>query len=749
MLRACSIHLDLEELCKSIPTTTYPEQTSVAVDCTLGLCLGNLLEPSIVVADALQAVTRDSAGDVSQMASTVHGPAYPQVPGIFPRHDHPSSLNGSYPQPAYHSFDASQSVASTPAATPPPPRAPSQQSMAYSMNGGPVMHALPPGSSNSFGGYPDPNGYAQQQYYTNGMKPQIYTAVYSSVSVYEMEVNGVAVMRRRSDSWLNATQILKVAGVEKGKRTKVLEKEILVGKHEKVQGGYGKYQGTWIDYVRGREFCRQYGVEELLRPLLEHDLDQDGINGMQPSHETPTKEQALAAQRKSMYNTSGSRPMTQSSNGTFFKNMSSTAVNAVQALNRTRYDSPGRSMEGRRSAGPRRASQQPTASQESMYPGGSQQSLHSLTSQDSFSGNVQHGSSFGYGANFADFPNTDAQEPPRKRPRYTSQNSFNNNLDPGLELSMRDGSPTEPNDSFISQQNQSFMAEGVFGLEPLPPPRSAMELEHKQLLMDLFIESSRTDFDDDPAFLTLSGEELEITIDESNNTALHWAAALARIPLVRQLLKKGVNINRTNSGGETALIAACKVRNNHDYNTFSELLELLGPIIEVRDSRGRTLLHHIAVTSAMKARAGMGRYYLESLLEFVVHSSASSSQEQAYHGSGSSQRQQNTISLGRFMSEVVNAQDKSGDTALNLAARTGTRVIIDQLIEVGADPHIGNHGGLAPTDFGVANEVKDQSQGAYMASMDGTGNGVNSSQASFAEAQNDLVRCEFSPLLTY
>lgn len=67
------------------------------------------------------------------------------------------------------------------------------------------------------------------------------------MSVYEMTVNNVAVMRRRDDDWLNATQILKVAGVEKGKRTKVLEKEILIGVHEKVQGGYGKYQGTWYE----------------------------------------------------------------------------------------------------------------------------------------------------------------------------------------------------------------------------------------------------------------------------------------------------------------------------------------------------------------------------------------------------------------------------------------------------------------------------------------------------------------------
>jgi hypothetical protein len=73
----------------------------------------------------------------------------------------------------------------------------------------------------------------------------IYSAVYSGVPVYEFLVRDVAVMRRRPDSYLNATQILKVAGLEKGKRTKIIEKEVLTGEHEKVQGGYGKYQGTW------------------------------------------------------------------------------------------------------------------------------------------------------------------------------------------------------------------------------------------------------------------------------------------------------------------------------------------------------------------------------------------------------------------------------------------------------------------------------------------------------------------------
>ncbi|KAI0301847.1 hypothetical protein B0F90DRAFT_1715807 [Multifurca ochricompacta] len=98
---------------------------------------------------------------------------------------------------------------------------------------------------------------------------QIFKATYSGIPVYELMCKGVAVMRRRSDSWLNATQILKVAGFDKPQRTRVLEREIQKGEHEKVQGGYGKYQGTWIPLERGLHLARQYNCEHLLRPIIE------------------------------------------------------------------------------------------------------------------------------------------------------------------------------------------------------------------------------------------------------------------------------------------------------------------------------------------------------------------------------------------------------------------------------------------------------------------------------------------------
>ncbi|RXW25850.1 hypothetical protein EST38_g66 [Candolleomyces aberdarensis] len=98
---------------------------------------------------------------------------------------------------------------------------------------------------------------------------QIFKATYSGIPVYEMMCKGVAVMRRRSDSWLNATQILKVAGFDKPQRTRVLEREVQKGEHEKVQGGYGKYQGTWIPLERGLLLAKQYNCEHLLRAIIE------------------------------------------------------------------------------------------------------------------------------------------------------------------------------------------------------------------------------------------------------------------------------------------------------------------------------------------------------------------------------------------------------------------------------------------------------------------------------------------------
>jgi transcription factor MBP1 len=73
--------------------------------------------------------------------------------------------------------------------------------------------------------------------------------------VYEYNVGGNHVMRRRSDDWINATHILKVADYDKPARTRILEREVQKGVHEKVQGGYGKYQGMFVRRMRGEKMA--------------------------------------------------------------------------------------------------------------------------------------------------------------------------------------------------------------------------------------------------------------------------------------------------------------------------------------------------------------------------------------------------------------------------------------------------------------------------------------------------------------
>ncbi|KAE8349059.1 hypothetical protein BDV28DRAFT_142027 [Aspergillus coremiiformis] len=640
------------------------------------------------------------------MTSKNRHPPRPSLPMSYSQSSIGSANGVSFAQSQLGSFHTSQSVVTTPRGTP-PPKGSQQSAMSFSYSNG-----IPHGARGSLNSFEDMNGYGVMVTYQEDIKPQIYRAVYSNVSVYEMEVNGVAVMKRRSDSWLNATQILKVAGVVKARRTKTLEKEIAAGEHEKVQGGYGKYQGTWVNYQRGVDLCREYHVEELLRPLLEYDMGPNGTTGSaQDSLDTPTKEQAMAAQRKRLYSGMDNRSMSQPQQGTFFQNISHTAATAVNAMSKARFDSPAaRGIDGRRSSVIRKPSNQ-ISNQETQLPFGSQQSMYSMASDSVFGNNVQQNSRYTHDGPV--FDHDESVEPPRKRVRSSSNHahSFGLRYEPS-SLSMTEATPTEPNDSFYQDMDMSAsMGDGnKRGVEPLPPATTPERFQKMKLIMTLFLDKRTKDFSNHPALLQLSGDDLETPLDEYRNNALHWAAMLARMPLVHALVEKGVSIFRLNGAGETALQKSVGTRNNLDYRSFPRLLQVLAPTIDMVDDSGRTILHHIAV---MAATGGGGhvsaKHYLEALLEFIVRHGGSSLSRQTPNGLENGMDAQSSgeiITLGRFIAEIVNLRDDQGDTALNLAGRARS-VLVPQLLEVGADPHIPNHTGLRPADYGVGVDMVD------------------------------------------
>ncbi|KIW63429.1 hypothetical protein PV04_10269 [Phialophora macrospora] len=97
----------------------------------------------------------------------------------------------------------------------------------------------------------------------------IYSATYSNVPVYELKIGNDHVMRRRSDDWVNATHILKIAGFDKPARTRILEREVQKGVHEKIQGGYGKYQGTWVPLNEGRMLAEKHDILDSISRIFD------------------------------------------------------------------------------------------------------------------------------------------------------------------------------------------------------------------------------------------------------------------------------------------------------------------------------------------------------------------------------------------------------------------------------------------------------------------------------------------------
>ncbi|KAJ3223623.1 transcriptional regulator swi6 [Clydaea vesicula] len=88
------------------------------------------------------------------------------------------------------------------------------------------------------------------------------------VSLWQTEINNIEVMRRIKDGWMNATQILKVAGLSKNQRTIIITKEVFLGSHQIVQGGYGKYQGTWVSLDIAKNLAIKFNVQHLLEPIF-------------------------------------------------------------------------------------------------------------------------------------------------------------------------------------------------------------------------------------------------------------------------------------------------------------------------------------------------------------------------------------------------------------------------------------------------------------------------------------------------
>ncbi|KII87360.1 hypothetical protein PLICRDRAFT_163429 [Plicaturopsis crispa FD-325 SS-3] len=572
---------------------------------------------------------------------------------------------------------------------------------------------------------------------------KIYNAVYSSVQVYECMVRGIAVMRRRGDSYVNATQILKVAGVDKGRRTKILEKEILPGKHEIVQGGYGKYQGTWIPLERGRDIALQYGVAPLLAPLFDFTPNTNSLGSLPSGTGAPSRPLSASSSFSGL-GTTGSYSSTLApppilpgsalrllnqgrAQGLFTPSTSNMSVTGRPGG----YSSPNPYFSGSYVGSPfQGASSTPP-------PGGNSQSLKRTRSDTDPDGArashypssfQSHGSSQSLLEGAADILMGDGSRPasasshrngdegasPNKRVRKEpsppnasgSRLSRNQSLTPSHSFSQplasSQGRAGTPTNGLQRQNSTSAIMNGRppnkpevdphgirFATKPVMPrnfdPAAALKDTRRASLIAAICSN-----DDPVPVLDILREitpdnpgiptDVDIVLDDQGHTALHLAASMARQQIVDSLLASGADIHRGNFLGETPLIRACLATNNADAQTFHTLVASLHSSIRTLDTSRKSVVHHVVALAGVKGRAIPARYYLDQIFFWV-----------AQHQGGD------------FRS-LVDLQDEHGDTALNIAARVGNRSMVRTLLDVGANRILPNKLGLRPGDFGVETE---------------------------------------------
>ncbi|GAB7365590.1 hypothetical protein MBLNU230_g6661t1 [Neophaeotheca triangularis] len=390
----------------------------------------------------------------------------------------------------------------------------------------------------------------------------IYSATYSNVPVYEFNIEGNHVMRRRSDDWINATHILKVAAYDKPARTRILEREVQKGTHEKVQGGYGKYQGTWIPLEEGRVLADRNKVLDKLLPIFDF-VPGDRSPPPAPKHATAS-----------------SRPR----------------APRVAGVKRKAGNKAGRN--GGLAAG--------------VYgnvPDYEQMDIHGRESETP--DNVTVASESIYMDDY-----DEAQ--------YSGQGKRRRLDHEGDSQSARQVAHHLWSEELLDYFCLEDTPPGTMNTMPQPPPNV----------------------------------NINAPIDEKGHTALHWAAAMGDIELVKTLIRDyQAKIEIVTTNGQSPLMRSVMFTNCFDKQNMERVAALLIRTVNMQDFDGQTVFHHIVQAAADKKKHACARYYIDSILN----------------------KMQEMLPPDQIES-ILNAQDQDGNTAITIAARHGARKCIRSLL---------------------------------------------------------------------
>lgn len=614
-------------------------------------------------------------------------------------------------------------------------------------------------------------------------------------------------MRRKHDGWVNATHILKVANFDKPQRTRILEKEVQKNIHEKIQGGYGKYQGTWVPIEIARQIATQYHVCEILEPLfsfIENEnsppplakhvssaakakarllaQSSNSVIGGTPPKGRKAKAAASAAGSMSRPRSAATSQASSRANSVTSAGGLATATSSVVSMGSGAENNvvPVKRGRGRPKGVPNKPKQnlpfpaQSHAAQAAAAAAAA--ALASASAQRSatlVSDHTQSSQQYPHHLQSTSSQFSDAREyPPAKKQRVDANSP---NTSRRLALSRYNGAPgttpgqypnenndrtideitgdmgsissrsSSPSDYYSDNDDSSHprIQNSVLGRpSPRHDPRGPQEVtdtpsfsKHRRQSIDppetslrspstnnLFAgvspaqansnsgtanddnASSRPtnglvygneaaaaqystklldyfmapEGDDVPDALIHPPEGLDINhvIDDEGHTIFHWACAMGKPKIIEALLRAGANKSAVNLQGQTPLMRSIMFTNNFELRTFSKIVGLLIDTIFLQDNSQRTVLHHIADSTAYRTKRSAAKYYNEMILAKLAERES------------------------RDMLEMfINKQDSAGDTALHIAARNRARKCVKELLTYHASTTIPNKNGHTPEEY--------------------------------------------------
>jgi transcription factor MBP1 len=169
---------------------------------------------------------------------------------------------------------------------------------------------------------------------------------------------------------------------------------------------------------------------------------------------------------------------------------------------------------------------------------------------------------------------------------------------------------------------------------------------------------------------------LDRPIDEKGHAAMHWAAAMGDVGVVKELIHRGARIDGLSNNLETPLMRAVMFTNNFDKETMPNMVKIFQSTVHRTDWFGSTVFHHIAATTSSSNKYVCARWYLDCIINKLSETW-----------------------IHEEVTRLLNAQDQNGDSAIMIAARNGARKCVRSLLGRNVSVDIPNKKGETADDL--------------------------------------------------